>query len=318
MSLNDPTPWGRWQRWRSWFSQPGNVGRATWLLVSLYVVLLYIRGPMFEVGDRISTTGIFSGAGVDLLLRSLVAIIIAAGLSLVYGLGPRILSLGMGEKVSKPDPESTGTAAGTPGEAATTEEDPKDPELRFPHQTTVAVGAWLVIFSVIFLVALVQLLSPSEGVAARLPGLVCVSDDNCPEIHYVAVTMVSAGIGAMISTILGYLEHAAEKGDFKVRYVPWYFARPLLGLLLGAVFFFMLKGGLLATVGPVASRDLNKFGLGAVGALVGLFSKHAIEKLREVFDVLFRVDPKNKAKPAGSTTGPAPESPTGAPSRRNG
>ena len=49
----------------------------------------------------------------------------------------------------------------------------------------------------------------------------------------------------------------------------------------------MLKGGLLATVGSQNAEDIDVYGLAAFAALVGLFSKRALEKLREVFETLF-------------------------------
>ena len=82
--------------------------------------------------------------------------------------------------------------------------------------------------------------------------------------------------------VLGYLTHASIEKNFDVSYLPWYIARPFMGLMLGLLFFFLFKGGLLATL-PGNSQDLNDFGLAGIGGLVGLFSKNAIEKLREIF-----------------------------------
>jgi hypothetical protein len=101
--------------------------------------------------------------------------------------------------------------------------------------------------------------------------------------------MFAAGVGSIITTILAYLQHASQEKDFDRAYAPWYVARPLMGLLLGLVFYFVFRGGLLATVQTgVEGKELNKWALAGLGALVGLFSKNAIEKLREVFDTLFR------------------------------
>lgn len=97
--------------------------------------------------------------------------------------------------------------------------------------------------------------------------------------------MLAAAVGGCIGTILGYLKHASIEKNFDVAYLPWYVARPFMGLLLGLL-FFLFKGGLLATL-PGGAPDLNDFGLAGIGGLIGLFSKNAIEKLREIFNVLF-------------------------------
>jgi hypothetical protein len=70
-----------------------------------------------------------------------------------------------------------------------------------------------------------------------------------------------------------------------------------MGLLLGLLFFFVVKGGLLMVLPNLAQVNdvgLNPYGLAAIGGMVGLFSKHAIEKLQELFDVLFQT--KNQAQ----------------------
>jgi hypothetical protein len=61
-----------------------------------------------------------------------------------------------------------------------------------------------------------------------------------------------------------------------------------------------MRGGLLSTSARV--EDVSPFGVSAVAGMVGLFSKQATDKLREVFDTLFRAatggdaERKNKAQ----------------------
>ena len=45
-------------------------------------------------------------------------------------------------------------------------------------------------------------------------------------------------------------------------------------------------GGLLEGING-AQQQLNPFGLAAFAGFVGLFTRHAVEKLRKVFDALF-------------------------------
>ena len=49
------------------------------------------------------------------------------------------------------------------------------------------------------------------------------------------IALFAAGIGSAITTIMGYLHHASVVRDFKVSFVPWYFGRPIIGMLLGIV-----------------------------------------------------------------------------------
>ncbi len=64
----------------------------------------------------------------------------------------------------------------------------------------------------------------------------------------------------------------------------------MMGMLLGLLFYFLLRGGLLALAPSTSAakpEDWNPAALAGIGGLVGLFSKNAIEKLRELFDTLF-------------------------------
>jgi hypothetical protein len=169
--------------------------------------------------------------------------------------------------------------------ATPSEPSPVTPQTgEFPSEITAIVGMWLLMLTAVCVLGLFASLNTS-----CLPGWLqgCFKDN--PDITNALATMFGAGVGSAITTILGYLEHASEKKDFERAYAPWYVGRPLMGVLLGLVFYFLLRGGLLAVMPSSKgdARDLSVAGLAGVGALVGLFSKNAIEKLREVFDTLF-------------------------------
>lgn len=102
--------------------------------------------------------------------------------------------------------------------------------------------------------------------------------------------------GALGATLhaMGSLVAFAGNGKFADSWALWYLAQPLRGGILAAGFFWLLQGGLL---GGIGSQDVPVNSLAMMGAtfLVGLFSDPAIEKLREVFQVLFRTaeSPRN-------------------------
>ena len=164
----------------------------------------------------------------------------------------------------------------------------------FPSEVTAVVGIWLLILAGISAVGLLLVINP-----------ICWPEwlQSClrerPDYTNALVTMFGAGVGSSIATILGFLEHASEKKDFERAYAPWYVGRPVMGMLLGLVFYFLVRGGLLAVIPAKGeASDLSPAGLAGLGALVGLFSKNAIEKLRELFSTLFstKKDAENDAK----------------------
>ncbi len=146
--------------------------------------------------------------------------------------------------------------------------------MAFPMFPTPQVGA----------VVLVEVLLLLAGVAIMLP----ISDPR--EWQQALLMALMAGLGASIATILGYLRHASEEKDFELAFAPWYVARPFIGVLLGLLFFFVVKGGILVVLPQLDAPNgkLNTYGLAAIGGTVGMFSKNAVEKLRKIFNVLFQ------------------------------
>ncbi|UII31181.1 S1 family peptidase [Fulvivirga ulvae] len=174
----------------------------------------------------------------------------------------------------------------------------------FPGGLTIHVGLWLFFYAICSLAGLYTVFNP-ELLGQYIPN----EKAEAEAINESLIMLFSAGIGSSITSILAYLLHASEKKDFDLAFVPWYFARPMMGMLLGLIFYFAMKGGILvltmdeAREGP---QNLNDFALAAVGALVGMFSKNALEKLREVFNTLFNTKDVSEAVSDESPDKPAP------------
>ena len=112
------------------------------------------------------------------------------------------------------------------------------------------------------------------------------------------LTTLFALCGSLGATLhaLGSLVAFAGNGKFSDSWTLWYLAQPLRGAVLSAGFFWLIQGGLM---GGLGSADVSSNSMAMMGAtfLVGLFSDPAIEKLREVFEVLFRTAGKPRANP---------------------
>ena len=153
----------------------------------------------------------------------------------------------------------------------------------YPSELTIRVGVWLLVVTGFLILGLFFILN-----SISWPDWLMKYAEKAPDFTNAAATMFGAGIGSTVATMLAYLEHASEKKDFDTAYVPWYIARPLMGMMLGLIFYFLLREGLLAVVTSNSTpENLSEAGLTGVGALVGLFSKEAIEKLRELFNTVF-------------------------------
>lgn len=107
------------------------------------------------------------------------------------------------------------------------------------------------------------------------------------------LVMAAGGLGSMIQAATSFGDFVGNR-RFYSSWVPWYLMRIIVGVLLALVLYFAFRGGFFS--GSSSSSAVNPYGIAALAALAGLFSKQATDKLREVFETLFRVS---------STTGDA-------------
>jgi hypothetical protein len=239
----------------AWMESLMRLAAVTWYASGLLFVLLLIRGPGMRAAYRAFESGGLL-AWLDLGIAALAVSVVAAFFWLTGILGRRSVQ-------------------------ALFRRDPMGWDDRFPAPATLVAGAWLIPISLGSAAALLIVLARPDWLLSRLP------DATQSRILDALIVMAAAAVGGSISTILGYLRHASEDQDFELAFMPWYFARPLMAVLLGLVFFFLLRGGLFVALPQAPPDDLSDFGMAGIGALVGLFSKNAIEKLRELFKVLF-------------------------------
>ena len=131
------------------------------------------------------------------------------------------------------------------------------------------------------------------------------------------LTVVAAGaLGSLVHCITSFADYVGDR-TLKQSWVWYLILRTPIGIALAVLFYLVLRGGLIAPTvsegGPNAhtATVLNPYGLAAVAAMAGMFSKQATDKLAEVFDVLFhttkpviRADPLTPTKPVISSTEP--------------
>jgi len=100
---------------------------------------------------------------------------------------------------------------------------------------------------------------------------------------------------ALLAGVLGSFMHAAQSlamyvgnGQLKTSWLLWYMLRPAIGGVLGLLFYFFLRAGLIPSAGNSYTDAVSPYGVVAFGALAGWFSKRATDKLAEIFETLFR------------------------------
>lgn len=105
------------------------------------------------------------------------------------------------------------------------------------------------------------------------------------EAALLLLVLVFGALGAYIHTVTSFVDYVGNR-RLTSSWTWWYFLRPFIGTALALVFYVAIRGGFFAQ--EAQTGDVNPFGMAALAGLVGLFSKQATDKLKELFDTLFR------------------------------
>jgi hypothetical protein len=118
----------------------------------------------------------------------------------------------------------------------------------------------------------------------------------------VLLAALAGGLGGAVYTDYSFVSHLGT-GTSESSWVMWYYVQPLVGLLLGVVVYFVIRGGLLVLT--VTQTDLNVYGIVAIGALAGVSSKQMMATLKTALDGAFGVKGDGQTGVKGKTAEPA-------------
>jgi len=102
---------------------------------------------------------------------------------------------------------------------------------------------------------------------------------------FIILSLVGGAIGGTLHGLASLTAHVAD-GDFDRRWTMWYLLNPVIGAALAATFLFVLQAGLGGQAASTAA-PASLYGIAAFATLAGLFSRNALEKLKQIFDVAF-------------------------------
>ena len=108
-------------------------------------------------------------------------------------------------------------------------------------------------------------------------------------IHINIILLILVGLGGF----LGNMVHIATSfttfigaGKFRRSWTLWYFIKPFTAAALAIGLYFVFRGGFMNM--SDGGSSINLYGLMTISIFTGLFTDKATEKLKEVFEVLFR------------------------------
>ena len=195
---------------------------------------------------------------------------------------------------TQPQPPAATAQAAVPPIAVS--EKPMGPKQR------AAVGAALVLTMVLLMTQLIAIWAavtsatstadpkPPIPRSALLFGL--AHDTFTTDVVLIVMVLLVGALGAIVGATRRFLYYAGR--DELTRRDEWsYLMRPLQGAVLALVVYFTLRGGYL---GQDQTAPVNPYGVAALSALVGLFTRHAVSKLTDIFDTMFG-KPREDAHP---------------------
>jgi len=106
---------------------------------------------------------------------------------------------------------------------------------------------------------------------------------------FVLLALLTGSLGAYIHTATSFATFVGNR-TLKASWLWWYALRIFIGAALALVIYFAFRGGLLTT--QASTVQVNPYGVAAISGLAGLFNKQATDKLKEVFETLFRTGPE--------------------------
>ena len=163
-----------------------------------------------------------------------------------------------------------------------------------PTALIAALGVYLVLLAVILATLLIELWPVIEHVqnddpipenVALLWGLVDVS--ITPDTAYLLLVIIVSALGSYVHATTSFVTFVGNR-DLALSWMWWYLLRTFIGIALALLFYFALRGGFFAQ--QASATEVNPYGVAALAGLTGLFSKQATDKLKEIFDTLFRTE----------------------------
>jgi hypothetical protein len=157
-------------------------------------------------------------------------------------------------------------------------------------------GFYLIILN-LALIYLVLRIWPGKVPLADGPALVRVipgffEPSLWPEARYLCLVALVGALGAFIHLATSFTEFLGNR-NFYASWKWWYGLRPFIGSALAMMVYFAARGGLIS--GTSGANDLSPYGIAALAGLAGMFSKQATDKLREVFENMFKTtDPPHR------------------------
>ncbi len=111
-----------------------------------------------------------------------------------------------------------------------------------------------------------------------------------------AICICFGGLGGCTYCLRGVYLNACVHKRWDSAWLPWYFIRPFVSLILGGVSYLFVKSGLLL-LGATKQPDASELGIWAVAFLAGLNVDKFVSKIESVGLTVWGIEPSRQSKP---------------------
>jgi hypothetical protein len=160
------------------------------------------------------------------------------------------------------------------------------------------LGVYLIVIAVV-LAYLIVCLWPTKQVTKEGTGENETWDESAtilwmrfsilPEARIILLVILIGALGSFVHAATSFATYVGNR-SFSPSWNWWYILRPFIGMGLALIFYLVIRGGLVLLSAVPEVEKLSPFGIGAVAALSGLFSKQAADKLGDIFDNIFKTE----------------------------
>jgi hypothetical protein len=169
--------------------------------------------------------------------------------------------------------------------------------LEFAERVAIAsrkVAPRLLVYEVLWLIALAS----GIGLSFTVPdmGFIPMGDQlGQVSIAQFVSAILWGGLGGVVGTMYALWQHVAADQDFDSQYAIWYITNPILGVVMGAVIFWIIQAGFFSlTAGGESQVNIRSASVIYILAWVAGYKQNVVyEIVRRILDV-FRVEPSSK------------------------
>jgi hypothetical protein len=111
------------------------------------------------------------------------------------------------------------------------------------------------------------------------------------ETRLLLIVMLSGALGSLVHAIRSFFWYTGNRRLVR-SWSAMYVLLPFNGTILAVILYLVIRGGFFS---PSSSVDVTSpFGFAAIGALIGLFSREAVHKLKQVAETFFAAAEQGK------------------------